>query len=207
MAREAARLLDQSAGQFIVVLKRGVHFPYARDFPPDRAFWQPAGDVYGESAADHDALVNNYDNALRYNLDPFFEALLGSAGTPARTVVLYTSDHGAHLSGAGAHPMMRGLEWETTAVPLLMFGDRPAVDVGYRASHHNLFATLLELMRVPAEVRPAAYSRSLLSARASDHDERIVLAGVLTEAGGFQVGDFDRFVRPDIAPPHEARLP
>jgi arylsulfatase A-like enzyme len=116
-------------------------------------------------------------------------------------VVIYTSDHGARVN-SGA-PLDRRIAWEQTAVPLLMFGEaRPKVDTGYRASHHNVFATLLDLMRVPDEIRPVAYGRSLLRARATDHDRRVVLSGLLTDPQLANVGDFDALIPPDLRPPH-----
>jgi hypothetical protein len=77
------------------------------------------------------------------------------------------------------------------------------VDVSYRASHHNLFATLLDLMGTPDDVRPAGYGRSLLRARASDEDRRVVFGGNLMDAVPSRAGDFDSFPRPDIRPPHQ----
>jgi glucan phosphoethanolaminetransferase (alkaline phosphatase superfamily) len=201
MARAVAKLLEEPSGQFIVVLKRGNHFPYGQAVPGGQGFWQPAAYTPSPTPADRLKLVNSYDNGIRYNLDRFFQELLGASGVPQRTVVIYTSDHGARVN-SGA-PLDRLIAWEQTAVPLLMFGEaRPKVDTGYRASHHNVFATLLDLMRVPDEIRPAAYGRSLLRARATDHDTRVVLSGLLTDPHLANVGDFDALVPPDLQPPH-----
>src|SRR5262249_40792825 len=114
-------------------------------------------------------------------------------------VVMYTSDHGEVLSGEAAAPFTRALDWSVFAVPMVMLGDdRPEVDTSYKASHHNLFATVLELLKFPAAERPSSYGRSLLTARATDHDQRVVFTGAVFGDGHFEIGDFDAMVRPAI---------
>jgi arylsulfatase A-like enzyme len=145
------------------------------------------------------ALTNTYDNAIRYNLDGFFRALLRADGSLPGTTVLYTSDHGEVLSGEGSEPLSRNLAWGIAAVPLFMVGDqRPAVDTGYHAGHHNIFATLLDLMAVPEASRTGSPARSLLTARATDRDARIVLGGFLFDRVGVELRDLDAFARPQV---------
>ena len=74
--------------------------------------------------------------------------------------------------------------------------DRPAVDTEYRASHHNLFATMLDLMGVPESARIGTHRRSLLTARASDHDPRVVFGGFLFDAAASERRDLDGIPRP-----------
>ena len=180
IAQRIRGLLARSRGQFIVALKRGNHYPYRLNYPRTAAVW-------GEGADAGPGLVDAYDNAIRYNLDRFFHALLDADGGLPRTVVLYTSDHADSLTDE-----WRSFHWGTFAVPLLMLGDaRPAVDDGYRAAHQNIFATLLDLMQFPERDRPSEYGRSLLTARAADVDERAVFAGSPFGEDEYTTADFD----------------
>jgi glucan phosphoethanolaminetransferase (alkaline phosphatase superfamily) len=197
IAAALAPILGESAGQFVVVLKRGNHYPFTINYPPGAAAWPVRSDVAESSRDETAAIIDAYDNGLHYNVDRFFRMLLRPDGTFPRTVILYTSDHAEVLREEGR----RLPAWQSFAVPLLMFGeDRPDVDVAYRASHVNVFPTLLDLMGVPGAPRPAAYGRSLLSARGSDRDRRLVLYGSLFGTDGFQVDDFDTLAHPSITP-------
>ena len=193
MAHAVARVLAEPAGQFIVVLKRGNHEPQQDSYPKGAGPWTPSLDMDVPPGQEAVARINTYDNAIRYNLDAFFRALLDPDGRLPRTAGLYTSDHGEMLAEHGGTPFARQLVAEVATVPLIMFGDdRPEVDTGYRASHHNVFATLLDLMHVPGDIRPWRYGRSLLQARASDRDPRPVLSGFIFGAPyAYEVKDFD----------------
>jgi glucan phosphoethanolaminetransferase (alkaline phosphatase superfamily) len=180
MAKAAREVLKESQGQFVVLLKRGNHEPPEMNYPAGAGTWHPTrgGDLppWEEVVS----ATNTYDNAVLYNVDPFFKALLGPSGELPRTVGIYTSDHAEALGADGGEPFVRRVAYEESTVPLMFFGeDRPAVDTGYEASHSNVFATLLDLMKVPATIRPWKYGRSLLVARATDHDPRPVLGGYM----------------------------
>lgn len=184
IAAAVREALTGSEPQFIVVLKVGNHSPYGLNYPPGARHWLGA---YGAASDDlNGETADAYDNALRYNVDRFFQGLLTEEGTLPGTVVIYTSDHGRR----GRSTRVRH------AVPLMMFGDaRPAVDTGYAASHLNIFPTLLDLMRVPLEVRPPVLARSLLTARSHDHDPRPVIDGDLFGQESFRLADFNTLPR------------
>jgi hypothetical protein len=55
--------------------------------------------------------------------------------------------------------------------------DALAVDTNYRASHGNIFTTLLDLMDFPAGERRYDYARSLMKAKAVDSQARYFWAG------------------------------
>ena len=58
-------------------------------------------------------------------------------------------------------------------VPLFMIGILEGeFDTNYKASHSNLFATILDLMNFPEEFRFHKYSISLLKAREEDSATR-----------------------------------
>ncbi len=112
-------------------------------------------------------------------------------------MVVYTADHGVPY-----YPQTDAEWWTAAGVPLLMLGDlRPAVATSYRASHINLFATLLDLMGFPETERPFSYGRSLVAARGSDRDPRLVFAGQdydFEGEGYFEIRDFDQLEPPAV---------
>jgi glucan phosphoethanolaminetransferase (alkaline phosphatase superfamily) len=175
-------IFTSSTGNFIFVYKRGCHFPYEKNFPPEAAIWQPTyrfHNQYEIPPADQiNAVVNSYDNSLRYNLDGFFTKLANDyANLPNNTVIVYTGDHGESFfeNGRAGHG---GDTVGEAEVPLFMLGlsDRN-VDTAFKASHHNLFATLLDLMNYPEELRNVNYSISLFKARSADSRPRFFNPG------------------------------
>ena len=183
---------------FIVVLKRGNHVPYYDNYPADQRHWAPAKVTaslkQGYDPVDWSQWVDSYDDGLRYNVDGFFRGLLNADGSLPGTVVLYTSDHGQPY-----YPETDADLRTAASVPLMMFGDsRPPADTSYRASHHNIFATLLDVMRVPQDQRPVVYGRSLLVAHGSDHDPRMVFLGDFTGREEFHFRDFDSLAVPAV---------
>lgn len=80
-------------------------------------------------------------------------------------------------------------------MPLLMMGAVPTSDTGYAASHANIMATLLDLMLVPEAARPGRYAASLLRARRTQHDPRLVFSGAFFGRGTSLVQDFDELAR------------
>ena len=182
IAQMVNRIFTSSTGNFIFIYKRGCHFPYEKNFPPSQAIWQPVyhfQEQYEVPTADKlQAVVNSYDNSLKYNLDEFFKKLAADySNLPNNTVIVYTGDHGESFfeNGKAGHGGETAGEAE---VPLFVLGLRDtAVDVGFKASHHNVFATLLDLMNYPEELRRSEYSKSLLKAKASDSSSRFFNPG------------------------------
>jgi len=197
MAAAARAALASTPGQFLVILKRGNHEPPEANYPAGTGAWSPSRDQAVPAGQDIAAIVNSYDNAIRYNLDAFFRALLSADGHLARTAGLYTSDHAEALGDHGGDPFIRRMSKDVLTVPLLAFGDGfPRADTGYRASHRNVFATVLDLLDVPPSARVESYGRSLLGAHASDHDVRPVLNGYMFGSQfAFEVRDFDDLSR------------
>ena len=177
IARLVNDVFSNSEGNFIFVYKRGVHYPYEKNYPKSEAYWKPIF-VFKQQreippAEKRQAVVNSYDNALRYNLDRFFRALSkGYSSLPNGTVIIYTSDHGQSffVNGRSAHG---GKAREEAMVPLFAIGIKKAgIDTRYRASHANVFSTLLDLMNYPRDQRRHSYQISLLSARQEDSKSR-----------------------------------
>ena len=187
IARKISEIVNGSTGHFIWVIKRGVHYPYVGSFPVAQAAeWQPSDIAPTEiEPARREQLINTYDNAVKYNLESFFRAL-GIPSWRNRTLLVYTSDHGQTLSEHGERYTHCGTSVETAPteanVPLFIISrDRLSVDNGFRASHANLFATLLDLMSFPKTERRHQYAISLLESRATDSQPRYFWVGDLYE--------------------------
>lgn len=179
LAAQLATVAQGAIGNFILVFKRGNHFPYNDNYPADATIYTPV--LSGEQIVSDNipAIINSYDNGLTYNLDTFFQTLLANEDILNNTVILYTSDHGETL-GAETYPHCGETQPEAV-VPLFMIANPGAfdVDVGFRASHFNLFATTLDLMNFPSNERAYHYQPSLLTARAADSVDRYYFHGAL----------------------------
>src|SRR5262245_55761620 len=86
IAQELIRLLKEDVPSFIYVNKFGTHFPYESAYPPDfdkfpvplqhRTVGYRRIDTYGSSAADtREILLNQYNNAILWSVDGFFQKL------------------------------------------------------------------------------------------------------------------------------------
>ena len=175
-ADQVAATIQQSVGNFIVINKKGAHFHYNDVYPPDQIIWTPIPPqkVYKDPVM----VSNTYDNAILYNVDNFFRRLIPETQNIGQTIFLYTSDHGQTLIENGAYWSHCGETKNEALVPLLLIGNISyPPDVKYRASHFNIFATILDLMAVPAEARIHDYPPSLLLIKASDSVDRYYLGG------------------------------
>jgi len=164
-----------------------VHYPYATTFPTTSAAeWQPSDVTETEmDPVRREQLINTYDNAVKYNLELFFRALAVSEWRN-RNLLVYTSDHGQTLSEHGERYSHCGTSIETAPteanVPLFIItSERLSADNKFKASHANLFATLLDLMNFPKSERRYQYATSLLDAKAGDSQARYFWVGDLYE--------------------------
>jgi len=179
IAREIHSILAGATPSFIWVNKHGAHYGYHHCYPAERAVWKPEwrdGDNLDnmQDAAKHERLVNSYDNALHYNLNSFFRELLGPAeGILRNTSILYTSDHAETLSDHGENwGHGRGTPNERL-VPAILFAEQGKVrSLQSGASHSNLFATLLTLMRIPPSEWIFPYDPPLAAPSGADWLER-----------------------------------
>lgn len=200
LAQKIANLLNSKpTGNFIVILKKGVHVPYTRHSPADYQKWLPVipvtqgNKLYTGDPAEHEALINSYDNALAYNINTFFQTLFDFTGPDAllASTLIYTSDHGQTLSDFGERYPHCGKTRNEAAVPLLLISAHAyQLDTRYRASHQNIFATLLDLMEFPEAERRYDYAQSLLKATDADTKERYYLFGSLN-FGNHEIMKFD----------------
>lgn len=183
MAETARKIVETSTGNFIWIIKSGVHFPYYKRFPENEAEWTPFFDSDRGGELVPDQLTNSYDNAIKYNLDRFFRNLTPDSKPLANTVVVYTSDHGQTVGQNGDPNFHCGVTRLEVMVPLFIIGnDRTDIDTKFKASHENIFASLLDFMQVPQSLRKRRYARSLLEAREADSAARFYVGpGLLSQ--------------------------
>lgn len=153
---------------FIVLHQMGNHGPaYYKRYPEGFETFKPACRSNDLSACTGAEIGNAYDNAIRYT-DYFLGKViefLKRNDERFETTLLYVSDHGESLGENGIY--LHGLPYaispiEQRKVPLVLwFGERTRrrIDVaalrarlGTRASHDNLFHTVLGLLEVKTAV-------------------------------------------------------
>jgi glucan phosphoethanolaminetransferase (alkaline phosphatase superfamily) len=172
--------LRSAGGNFIWINKAGGHFPYLERIPKGYTLWQPVLKDARYDPPNNVELTNTYDSILTYNLENFFRTLVRPE-TLANTTFVYTSDHGQTLSENGETWPQTGPTRNEARVPIFIIQADPLkVDTNYKASHQNLFATLLDLMKAPEEMRRFPYAVSLLQATASMSQPRYYIVGDIT---------------------------
>lgn len=95
VAERLVEALADPAPAFIYVDKYGVHAPYDDKFPPDCMIYRAP-----EGASRRELLITAYKNAIRWNVDAFFQRFLDKVDL-ATTALIYTSDHGQSLLDGG----------------------------------------------------------------------------------------------------------
>lgn len=193
IGRRVREIASTSTGNFIWINKFGIHKPYTDSYPapPEEPRDQYKG-IYLEGY-DRETLLRQYDAALQFNSQLFFESLVGDS-LPANTIVIYTSDHGQTLSEHGESASHCADSRNEANVPLFVIAEDPrvrAADTGYRAAHQNLFATILDLMEFPDESRGYQYAPSLLRAKTADSRPRFYFSGDLQGKDGGRLLPFD----------------
>lgn len=177
IAKKVNKLISSSTGNFIFVFKHGSHFPYQTNFPPEQQAWQPSyadGTKFDIPSSDKlPEVVNAYDNSLRYSIDSFFRNLIDDySNIPNNSVIVYTGDHGQTMF-AGGKASHGGQSKEEANVPLFIIGElNNEVDTRYKASHFNLYPTILDLIDYPSELRERRSIPSLLEAKSTDSRPR-----------------------------------
>ena len=186
IARQVRQMTENSTGNFIWINKSGVHKPYSAAYPKSEIEFSPVSDGdnsrgYYDLSVSREAMINDYDNAIRFNSDVFFENLAGEK-LPKNTFFVYTSDHGQTLRENGATVSHCSNTKPEAVVPLFIVAEPeilPEIDTGFKAAHSNIFATLLDLMKFPESERKPDYAVSLFKAAAADSQPRFYFSGDL----------------------------
>lgn len=177
-ARVADRIKEELATpgpEFIFVEKLGSHFPYSQTVPPESSF-EPSGVDALPAASNpaHKVVLQQYMRSTRRSVDDFFAVLLPLLINP-ETLVIYTSDHGQSLFEGGyeaTHGSIVDVHPGESRVPLLVFTgnasfaeklEQSAQASKDRASHFDIFPTLLLAMGFNSEWILATYGNTLLS--------------------------------------------
>lgn len=183
------KIVDSGTGNFIVLNKRGTHFPYETVYPPQEKIWRPVprnADEYHN----YEVVLNSYNNAILYNVNAFFTHLFPDSAQMSKyvenTYYIYTSDHGQTLYRENAGSLHCGFNHLEARVPLILFGDFPTTpDISYLGSHSNILPTILDLMNIPHELQAYSYNISLLQAKAEDSTDRFYFRTFTNEIYNF----------------------
>ena len=162
---------DQGKGnQLIVLHQMGSHGPaYHRRAPEKFKRYTPTCDTAELRKCSTEAVVNTYDNSIAYTDHVLANAVrfLQSQSDRYDTALLYVSDHGESLGESNL--FLHGLPYaiapmQQTQVPMVMwlspsFADSRHIDLAclrtratQRATHDNLFHTMLGLLDVQTSV-------------------------------------------------------
>jgi glucan phosphoethanolaminetransferase (alkaline phosphatase superfamily) len=173
IADKIRALLASDEPTFIFAEKFGAHFPYPATYPP--GYSGTEGAFPTPDLLDPEQLRKSYRLAIQWSVDEFFKRLQPGLDL-GNTLLIYTSDHGQslfegnyripHCSTAGTiHPAeanvpMVVMTHNTQLEPIF----RAAAQDHYnRASHFNLFPTLLYLMGYDQSWIAGKFGNSLLA--------------------------------------------
>ena len=190
-ADKLIEVLKRDEPMFIYVNKYGTHMPYSDNFPPDLNY-DPAPLVVSLPLNEsRRSAVRDYHKAIRWSVDGFFEKVLPAIDS--NTVLIYTSDHGQAMfqndfeyGHCSPNPhygeVYVPLFVVTRHFELLRTYQSEAQRSYNRASHFQVFPSLLELMgypsswinknygptllQVPVEEQPSVFSPNFTSATA-----------------------------------------
>jgi glucan phosphoethanolaminetransferase (alkaline phosphatase superfamily) len=179
-------LLKDGRPSFIYVNKFGVHFPYDVDYPSDfDPFPKMADEAHPNARIE---MRRIYNNAISWSVDRFFQTLLSSSDLSNR-LVIYTSDHGDSLldggqknlhcsqlkaqAGEGLVPMLAA----TTIEPLAKTLRASAARAPNKATHFDVFPTLLMAMGFDRQWVEQFYGPSLLELPVDRHRQFLLFGG------------------------------
>ncbi len=200
IAHRIKQVIASDEKVFIYVNKRGSHFPYNASFKRDQQVFVPSmedQEVLG--TADKNHLINSYKNSIHWNVNEFFKILTADQSF-GEGIILYTADHGqnlmdhetimTHCNTVNPHPVEGN-------VPLFLMTDKSdllaevqeyALRNKDKATHFNLFATILEWMNFNHTELSLYYEKSL---RQDLNEKRKFSAGPIIPRFGRPVNWFD----------------
>lgn len=160
--------LASDTPKLIFADKNGAHFPYDSAYPEAERVFTPTMGATGANTSE--TRTQSYRNAVRWNVDLFFERLLRDEDLKD-TVVIYTSDHGQVFDpDALSHCSVDDPDPREGLVPLFVVtGDealRARFSAAARASgprtHFSIMPTALHLLGYPHEAIVADRGPTLL---------------------------------------------
>jgi glucan phosphoethanolaminetransferase (alkaline phosphatase superfamily) len=145
IAKELSKLL-KSAGNFVIIIKKGPHFPYSNRYPKSFA---PS---FKSNYINEKQNRIEYARAIMYQTGGFFEELFSESIKPS-TLMIYTSDHGQNLEDkvGATHCTATGNPYQGEGmVPMLVIDNKNNEQISSysqinhnKTSHFNIFSTLL----------------------------------------------------------------
>jgi glucan phosphoethanolaminetransferase (alkaline phosphatase superfamily) len=176
-ADRLVELLRRDESMLIYVNKWGIHPPYGKSVPPDFDYVPSFLGARLPDEARRRESLRDYHKAMRWSVDEFFARVL-PAVEQSDAVVVYTSDHGQALYEKGyelSHcSLTPDLALGEVYVPLFLAASSASVREMYReaagrrfnrASHFEVFPTLLGLMGYSREWVEPRYGANLLDFR------------------------------------------
>lgn len=185
----AAKLLaafsNDGIPEFIVVNKSGAHFPVHDKYPDEFMVYKPAlprggfkdvGDTGSRVGFDGEwgPYKNSYKNTILWDVGQFFDRVFAGVNFN-NAIVIYTSDHGQNFHERGDPGLNTHCSSQPTMeeglVPLVVIAGRQLDTLDWRknlkadfnrASHYNIFPTLLTLMKYDRAGIRKVYGPSLI---------------------------------------------
>jgi glucan phosphoethanolaminetransferase (alkaline phosphatase superfamily) len=206
LAERLIELLKDERPSFILVNKSGVHFPYESNYPSEAAkFPLPLQNrTLAYFLHYSDALLADYNNAIRWNVDGFFQNLL-TQFDDGSVLLIYTSDHGQSLMDGGQKmthctTITQNTQIGEGLVPL--FALTGISELGGRlregarrayghASHFEIFPTLLLGMGYDEEWVRTMYGSSLLDIPLNRRRQFLIMSSSGMMSYGGMRGLFD----------------
>ena len=199
LANRIREIIKNGKSNFILVNKMGAHFQYDSNYPTSEIHFTPTlavdstitemNEFEALSNVDRTRMVNSYCNALRWNVDKFFDELLKDIDFE-NTSIVYTSDHGQNLkegSNPVTHCSTKNPPPREANVPMLIFGEfaknffTDNLDlVKDKTSHFQIFPTLLTYMGYDSAELEEVYGHPLWQ---RDFNQRKFLSGDLYGRG------------------------
>jgi glucan phosphoethanolaminetransferase (alkaline phosphatase superfamily) len=163
IAIELKKLL-KNAGNFVIIIKKGAHFPYSEKYPKTFA------PNFNSAYINENQKRIEYARAIMYQTGGFIEELFGESIKPS-TLMVYTSDHGENINDATGGPHCNtGSPYQGEGmVPMLVIDNEKNEEVfSYaqtnhsKTSHFNIFSTLLYYLGYEKTDYLAHYGPSLI---------------------------------------------
>lgn len=177
-------IIDSETSSFTYFLKYGCHFHYESTYPADKRYFEPVQDINSWGRDNREELLNSYYNAIRWEVDFFFETLY-KRFEGQDVLFIYTSDHGQNLMDYPeikmTHCIKNEAPPEMAMVPLFLLPMNNQINTSLEAmfipenvdkvTHFNIFPSTLILMGYDSDEVLAKYGKSLFEPISNDKRE------------------------------------
>lgn len=195
-AKKIKEMLKET-GQFIVLFKLGVHFPYENSYPFDgqNRRYKPSFEPGDRYVYNPQKAANSYKNALSFNLDTFFKELFSQV--EKNVTYIYTSDHGQSLQEHGKSDIFthNRNHLEQSFVPFVVVTSDAWVEQylpkaesfdGKPLGHFSIYPTIVSILTQDRNYRNGEMN-SLLAESFFPYDAFFVYGGVWSDSNIIRV--------------------